>query len=218
MGCDKYMQMIMYAEVRENGMWKKVGNIFLSAFSEMHDILTDRVCDERNTILYELFGWVANRTEKYTEVKPINELKGLPEDVSADIASNDYFRFGGFTSYLTLEEILNYNWDATISHIGRIPEKSYVNWKKNGTTPARWDRDIAGKDKKVITPFVMNGILDGSIQRDEGVKYYIVVEYEPKSYKEYCNFFCSTSLPLLMQLMPKGGSYKDVRVVYTFAA
>ena len=218
MGCDKYMQMIMYAEVRENGAWKKVGNIFPSAFSEMHDILTDRVCDERNNILYELFGWFANRTEKYTEVKPINELKGLPEDVSADIASNDYFRFGGFTSYLTLEEILNYNWDATISHIGRIPEKSYVNWKKNGTTPARWDRHIAGKDKKVITPFIMNGILDGSIQRDDGVKYYVAVEYEPKSYKEYCNFFCSTSLPLLMQLVPKGGSYKDVRVVYTFAA
>ena len=64
----------------------------------------------------------------------------------------------------------------------------------------------------------MNGILDGSIQRDEGVKYYIVVEYDPKSYKEYCNFFCSTSLPLLMQLVPNGGSYKDVRVVYTFAA
>lgn len=96
----------------------------------MQDILTDRVCDERNTILYELFGWFANRTEKYTDVKPINELKGLPEDVSANIASNDYFRFGGFTSYLTLEEILNYNWDATISHIGRIPEKSYVNWKR----------------------------------------------------------------------------------------
>ena len=212
------MQMIMYAEVRKNDVWEKVDAIFPSAFSEMQDILTDRVGDERNTILYELFGWVANRTEKYTEVKPINELKGLPEDVSADIANNDYFRFGGFTSYLTLEEILNYNWDATISHIGRISEKSYVNWKKNGTTPARWDRHIAGKDKKVITPFIMNGILDGSIQRDEGVKYYIVVEYEPQSYKEYCNFFCSTSLPILMQLVPKGGSYKDVRVVYTFAA
>ena len=212
------MQMIMYAEVRKNDVWEKVDAIFPSAFSEMQDILTDRVCDERNIILYELFGWVANRTEKYTEVKPINELKGLPEDVSADIASNDYFRFGGFTSYLTLEEMLNYNWDATVSHIGRISEKSYVNWKKNGTTPARWDRHIAGKDKKVITPFIMNGILDGSIQRDEGVKYYIVVEYEPQSYKEYCNFFCSTSLPILMQLVPKGGSYKDVRVVYTFAA
>ena len=218
MGCDKYMQMIMYAEVRENGAWKKVGNIFPSAFSEMNGKLTDRVCDERNIFLYDLFGWVSNKLDKYTEIKPISELRGSPEDVSADIASNDYFRFGGFTSYLTLEEILNYNWDATISHLGRISEKAYVNWKKNGTTPARWDRHISGKDKKVITPFIMNGILDGSIQRDEGVKYYIVVEYEPKSYKEYCNFFCSTSLPLLMQLVPNGGSYKDVRVVYTFAA
>ena len=152
------MQMIMYAEVRKNDVWEKVDAIFPSAFSEMQDILTDRVCDDRNTILYELFGWVANMTEKYTEVKPINELKGLPEDVSADIASNDYFRFGGFTSYLTLEEILNYNWDATIYNIGRISEKSQVNGKKNDTIPDRWDRHIAGKNKKVINPFIMNGI------------------------------------------------------------
>ncbi len=218
MGCDKYMQMIMYAEVRENGAWKKVGNIFPSAFIEMNDKLTDRVCDERNIFLYELFGWVTNKLNGYTVINPISELRGLPDDASDAISSNDYFRFGGFTSYLTLEEILNYNWDATISHIGRIPEKSYVNWKKNGTYPARWDRHITGEDKKVITQFVMNGILDGSIQRDDGVKYYVAVEYEPKSYKEYCNFFCSTSLPLLMQLVPNGGSYKDVRVVYTFAA
>lgn len=218
MGCDKYMQMIMYAEVRENGAWKKVGNIFPSAFVEMNDKLTDRVCDERNIFLYELFGWVTNKLNGYTVINPISELRGLPDDASDAISSNDYFRFGGFTSYLTLEEILNYNWDATISHIGRIPEKSYVNWKKNGTHPARLDRHITGEDKKVITPFVMNGILDGSIQRDDGVKYYVAVEYAPKSYKEYCSFFCSTSLPLLMQLVPNGGSYKDVRVVYTFAA
>lgn len=218
MGCDKYMQMIMYAEVRKNDVWEKVDAIFPSAFSEMQDILTDRVCDERNTILYELFGWVANRTEKYTEVKPINELKGLPEDVSEDIASNDYFRFGGFTSYLTLEEILNYNWDATISHVGRIPEMAYVRWKRDGVAPTRWDRSISGEDKKIITSFVMNGILDESIPRDEGIRYYVVVEYDPKTCREYCNFFCGTSLPLLVKLVPQGGSYKDVRVVYTFAA
>ena len=45
MGCDKYMQMIMYAEVRKNDVWEKVDAIFPSAFSEMHDILTDRVCE-----------------------------------------------------------------------------------------------------------------------------------------------------------------------------
>lgn len=211
------MQLIMYAEVRKNGVWKKVGELFPSAFKEMFPNLTDRVCDERNVILYELFGWISNKLDKYTEIKPISELRGLPDDVSEDIASNDYFRFGGFTSYLTLNEILSYNWEATISRVGRIPEKTYVKWKKDGVTPARWDRHITGEDKKVITSFVMNGILEGSIQRDEGVKYYVIVEYEPKSYKEYCNFFCNTSLPLLLQLVPKGGSYEDVRVVYTFA-
>lgn len=211
------MQMIMYAEVRKNGVWEKVGELFPSAFREMFPNLTDRVCDERNAILYELFGWISNKSEKYTEIKPISELKGLPDDVPAEIASNHYFCFGGFNSYLTLAEIMDYNWDATISHVGKISEKAYVNWKKNGTVPARWDRHITGEDKKIITPFVMNGILDGSILRDEGIKYYVAVEYEPKSYKEYCNFFCSTSLPLLLQLVPKGGSYEDVRVVYTFA-
>lgn len=210
------MQMIMYAEVRKNGIWEKVGSIFPSAFSEMCGKLTDRVCDERNDFLYELFGWTTNKAEKYTVIHPINELRGLPNDTSEEIANNHYFCFGGFTSYVTLNEILNYNWDATISHIGRIPEKSYVRWKRDGILPARWDRHISGEDKKVITSFVMNGILDGSIQRDEGIKYYVAVEYAPKSYKEYCSFFCSTSLPLLINLVPQNGNYEDVRVVYTF--
>lgn len=216
MGCDKYMQMIMYAEVRENGAWKKVGNIFPSAFIEMNDKLTDRVCDERNIFLYELFGWVSNKLDKYTEIKPISELRGLPDDVSDEIASNNYFRFGGFNSYLTLDELLNYNWDATISHLGRLSEKAYVHWKRDGVIPARWDRHISGKDKQVVTSFVMDGILDGSIPRDEGINYCVIVEYDPKSYKEYCSFFCDNALPLLVGLVPNGGSYKDVRVVYTF--
>lgn len=210
------MQMIMYAEVRKNGIWEKVGSIFPSAFSEMRGKLTDRVCDERNAFLYELFGWTVNKTEKYTVIHPISELRGLPNDASEEIANNHYFCFGGFTSYVTLNEILNYNWDATISHIGRIPEKSYVRWKRDGILPARWDSHISGEDKKVITSFVMNGILDGSIQREEGIKYYVAVEYAPKSYKEYCSFFCSTSLPLLINLVPQNGNYEDVRVVYTF--
>lgn len=210
------MQMIMYAEVRKNGVWEKAGSIFPSAFSEMRGKLTDRVCDERNAFLYELFGWTTNKAEKYTVIHPISELRGIPNDASKEIANNHYFCFGGFTSYVTLNEILNYNWDATISHIGRIPEKSYVHWKRDGILPARWDRHISGEDKKVITSFVMNGILDGSIQRDEGIKYYVAVEYAPKSYKEYCSFFCSTSLPLLINLVPQNGNYEDVRVVYTF--
>ena len=62
----------------------------------------------------------------------------------------------------------------------------------------------------------MNGILDESIPRDEGIKYYVVVEYDPKTCRAYCNFFCGTSLPLLVKLVPQGGNYEDVRVIYTF--
>ena len=182
----------------------------------MNDELTDRVCDERNIFLYELFGWVTNQLNGYTVINPISELRGLPDDASDAISSNHYFRFGGFASYVTLNEMLNYNWDATISHVGRIPEKAYVHWKRDGVAPTRWDRSISGEDKKIITSFVMNGILDESIPRDEGIKYYVVVEYDPKTCREYCNFFCGTSLPLLVKLVPQGGNYEDVRVVYTF--
>jgi hypothetical protein len=124
MGCDIHM----YAEVRnkKTNKWEKVGKVFKNEWYdpeqktkvyeehgyEWNAQFTDQPYDERN---YDVFAVLAGVRRDAT---PIDKPRGLPEDISDEvkqIAEND--PDGHSYSYLTLKELLSYNWkDENTSH------------------------------------------------------------------------------------------------------
>lgn len=97
----------MFAEVRSDGRWKKVGWVFDDGDGGM----TDHPYDGRN---YRLFAALAGVRNGYGEaVTPISTPRGLPADVSPEVQSeshdDDYSH-----SWLLLSELLAYDWNQVV--------------------------------------------------------------------------------------------------------
>lgn len=188
------MYMIMKAEVRQNGVWTQVGKVFESA---LHDgLITDRVCDERNPILFEVFG--APNTCKY-ERTFIEPVKHIVKD--------------SFVAYL--DDLLKYNWNATVSRKGVISEWQYKRFQERGITPVNKNRLVLNPEAKVISTAEMDAILLGHEART-APQYYVNFLYDTKTLRECCYFFYYNSLEKLTELIPEGGTEHCVRVVYNF--
>lgn len=207
------MNLIMYAEVFKDDTWHFVDEpIFKSALPEMQGHLTNRVCDEHNYVLFEvLTGMHFDFNDIYTTIPTIRASKWLPVDVSEEIKN----KFSGmYTHILSLSDILNFKWDATISKRGCISEWQYKRMKKKNIPPIATNRVIFDKNAKVVNPFQMDMILASDTLRTSK-KYYVNIELSPTPLREYCKFFCNVSMPELLRLIPEGGSVDDVRVIYT---
>lgn len=194
------MYMIMKAEVLVDGEWQAVGKVFQSALQPYFWMgekpLTDRVCDARNPILYVVFGAPHVRRNKRTEIETM-----------------PYVDNGGHITYL--DELVGYNWNAPVSDIGIISEFQYKRWQESGIEPTNVNRYVVGKDAKIVTPFEMDMILMNDNLR-VAKKYYVKFNYNTRTVKDECAFFCNTSIPALMKLVPSGGTMHDVRVRYAF--
>ena len=190
------MYMIMKAEVFENGEWRKVDKLFQSALQE--NLMTDRVCDERNPILYEVLG--APKTCRF-EHDPLVTVGTYNKE------KNNYIAY--------LDELVKYNWNTSVACIGTISEWQYKRLKSDGITPVNTNHYVRGERAKIVSSFEMDMISDNDELRD-AQKYYVQHEYDIKPLSAYCEFFCKTTIPTLMKLVPPGGTMHDVRVIYSF--
>ena len=180
------MQMIMYCEILKQNEWERSGIVFQSAL--MEELKTARVCDEFNLILYEIFGGPKiNGT--------IAEMHGIEK-------TDEYF-------IVSLDNILSYDWDAQIHKTGLISEWQYKRLKEQGIEPVHKRNKVF--DAAIISPFEMDMILkDDSLRSAD--KYYVKYDYDFKSLRELCSFFCEESIPALMKLAQNS----DIRVIYNF--
>ena len=186
------MHMIMKAEVYKDGKWQPVGKIFQSALEE--NMLTDRVCDERNPILYEIFGG----PKINGMISPIEGIQNTDE---------------GYVVYLS--DILNYNWDDTICSNGLISEWQYRRYKEQGIKPAYVRKKISDiENTAVVSLFEMDDILENDDLRTSQ-KYYVNYQYDFKSLHELCCFFHKTSVASLVDLATDN-KIDTVRVIYCF--
>ena len=118
MGCDIHM----YAEVKKNNKWSKVGDVFENMWyskdrelSDWNKPLTDTPYDGRN---YDLFAILADVRNGHgfagcvtgERFNPISEPKGLPDDVSKKIKkeSDKWDGDGHSHSYFTVKELLDF--------------------------------------------------------------------------------------------------------------
>lgn len=191
------MYMIMKAEIFKDGAWHQVQDkIFQSALQE--DLFTDRVCDERNHILYEILG--APKTCHF-EHTPINTMGTYDEKTH--------------TGVVYLDELVKYDWCTSVARIGIISEWQYERLKHDGIEPANKSAHIFDSNAKLVSPSEMDMILANKDLRDAS-KYYVRYEYDAQPLNELCDFFCNITLPSLIKLIPEDGTTKDVRAVYSF--
>ena len=115
---------------------------------------------------------------------------------------------------LTSLNLCSFKWDKEFYETGYISEWQYKNLKNNALKPVNIVKHPYRLGKLVVSPFYMDMVLSGFILREEG-KYYIEYQYNKSTARETFKFFCETSIPGLLKLIPKGGSTNDVRVIYS---
>lgn len=190
--------MIMFAEVKQDGIWHKVGKQFKSALEELDGQSTDRVFDGRNK---DLETFLHNNS--YTT--------NMPLDVSDAIKNNKYF---GVVNCITLKELINLNWDKEVYKIGYISEWQYEYVQNSGQKPARILDQPFWKETEIVSPFKMDLIINNPVLRTSD-KYYVEYIYDKTTIREQCKFFCETSIPALIKLIPDNGTIEDVRIIFS---
>lgn len=190
--------MIMFVEVKQDGVWHKVGKQFESTFEELKGQLTDRVYDGRNKDL-ESFLY----SNSYTT--------NMPLDVSEDIKNNKYL---GAVNCITLKELIDLDWDKEVYKMGYISEWQHGYVKNSGKEPARIFDQPFWKDSEIVSPFKMDLIINNPILRTNS-KYYVEHKYDKTTIREQCKFFCETSIPALIKLIPDDGTTEDVRIIFS---
>lgn len=217
----------MYAEVHKNKQWKKAGDVFKNGWyskdrplDDWNKPYTDHPYDGRNYDLFAILADVRNGrgfAGSLTSLgfNPISEPKGLPNDVTSKVAEllEDY---GYGYSYLTLKELKDYDWNQSITHVGVLSEKQYIEMKEAGEHPNSWSGGISGRDIVTVDANTMDKILDKTMDRNSNLKYYVQTEFPSQTYKECCLGFVEDTIPELEKLIPEGGTDEDVRILFAF--
>lgn len=191
--------MVMFAEVRKNGQWHKVGKEFVSTYEEMEGQLTDRVFDGRNDYLtsalrdYSVYGILTN-------------------DVSDEV-KNRIRRDAAY--FCSLRNILSdINWDEEFYEVGYISEWQYVRLKKDNTKPVNIIKNPWYVGYREVSSFHMDMIIEHPSLREDK-KYCVKYKYNKHVLKDQCEFFCNITVPTLIELIPEGGTIDDVRIIFS---
>lgn len=202
----------MFCEIRKNGKWtankKKI-------FPSYRDEKTESPWIFRN---YDLFAILANVRNGYgfagcytgEEFNPIDECKGLPEDVT-NYTKERLFSYGYGESYYTLTELEQYDWTQKHQSYGIVEYDEYAHSVAEGKIPDHWCGGISGEGVRVIpaSKFPLK-------RRLKKFKYYVEGYFPAETYAEAVGGFYSTTIPLLRSLIPEGGTSDDVRIVFNF--
>lgn len=190
--------MVMFAEVKKDGQWQKVGAVFKSTYEELNGRLTDRVFDGRNKTLESFLYNNAYVT-------------GMPLDASDEIKHNKNI---GVANCLTLKELLSLKWDEEVDKTGYISEWQYERFKKDGIAPVAITDKLIIPDVKAVTPFEMDLIIKYPVLRTAR-KYYVAYKYDKRTYAEMFSFFCYESIPALIKCIPEFATTQDVRIIFS---
>ena len=174
--------------------------------------------DGRN---YNLFAILANVRNGYgfagietgSGFNCIQEDRGLPEDVSNEVETELDDEYLHNIGYITLRELVEFDWNQTTTHYGTVREEGYKQWKENGQ-PDSWSGAIRGPLIVELTNEEMEGLLNGTYKREPSREYTTRVEWK-NTYAESVGDFYTESLPMLQQRSDKTDG-SDIRIVFGF--
>lgn len=219
MGCDIHMH---YEVKNENGWsfydWKSefvIGHYDDgSAQYDYRKVFDHPLYISRN---YDLFAILANvrNGRGFAGIptgygfNPISEPRGLPEDVTSIVKedSNDWGGDGHSHSWLSLSEVLNYNWNQTTSHYGVVGVQEYKEFLSAGK-PSSWCGSVMGGSIKMVSNEEMDRVIS---ENDESKEFYTRVLWE-ETYRDSVGDAWFSSLKHLSDMF----GTDNVRLVFWF--
>lgn len=230
MGTDIHMA----CEVRHNGKWELVKDkVFKnpwykpnSEYSWEQKEYTNIPYDDRSYTLFAILADVRNREER---LNPISEPKGYPEDMCDELKNDIYGDYdedaynyrptlsnAHSASWLTLKELLDYDWNQMHRDYGCVSEDTYRDFIMRGLHPECWSRDVGGRNIVHLSEEKMVDLIQGKYPREHEKKYYTKCYFIAETYKEASGRFYDDVIPVLQKLVPNGGTTEDVRLVFDF--
>lgn len=239
MGCDIHC----YVEKRDGSKWVSADRWEPCEYEPDSGRKTvpygSRIYSGRN---YDLFGILADvrNGRGFAGIRtgagfnPISEPKGLPVDVSPEVkAESEGWGCDGHShSWLTLSELLAYDWTQETEHQGDVDGVTFEKWARwnraKGEAPEYWCGSCSGSSIIHISPEDMEarvkelnaelaGMKDVTFaQREELTKarlgdLHTIVTWRQPYYKAVRSFLSDT-MPRLFRL----GSPDNVRLVFWF--
>lgn len=238
MGTDIHMA----CEVRRNGKWELVTDkVFKnswyrpdSKYSWAQEEYTYIPYDSRCYNLFAILADVRNG-RGFAGVKigeafnPISEPKGYPEDMCDELKrdiSGDYDEDAydyrptlsneHSASWLTLKELLDYDWNQLHRDYGCVNEDTYRDFVMKGLHPDSWSGDTSGLNIVHLSEEDMVDLIQGRYPREPGKQYYTFCYFLAETYKDASGRFYEDVIPVLQKLIPDGGTAEDVRLVFDF--
>lgn len=221
MGCDIHMR----AEVRRDGAWTPVGEVFDSLWRD--EAKTAEPYGGRN---YDLFAMLADVRNGHgfagiptgEGFAPIAAPRGIPQDAHPETLefARSYGVDGHSHSWHALADLRAYDWDgqSTVRY-GVVPADEYERLRAEGATPHSWSSAVSGPG---VVTFSEQGYEDwkASGRPDPGL---LGGEVKPRvrmmwrvSYRDAAGAAWFTAMERLASLVPQGGSESDVRIVFFF--
>ena len=222
MGTDIHMA----AEVRKNGKWELVT---AKLFTGWGDEKTNIPYEGRN---YNLFSMLADVRNGYgfagcitgERIIPISEPKGYPSDMCQELKHNLecddcnewYLSNDHSASFLTLKELLEYDWSRIHRTIGVVSLEEYKETLYKGKHPREWCGGVGGANTVMISEEEAKAMIEGKIPTLPDKNYYLQCWFPGRTYADKAGSFYSETLPILKTLIPEGGTEEDVRIVFDF--
>lgn len=166
---------------------------------------------------------------------PIAEPRGLPEDMrsmsgkevwDAELGEHSY-------SWLTVKELVDYDWSQESIIAGVIHMKAYAEymdkrrWKQYASPPS-WAGSVSGYQVEVISNEEMEWRIKERLESDgpwstwpgeysdqNTIRYYTHLKW-PMMYSVAAGRFWTITMPKLIKLARDNGGYENVRIVFGF--
>lgn len=230
-GCDIHF----YVERLVNGKWESADKWTPDQYAEADEKplaldYDNSFYHDRNYDLFAILADVRNGQgfagcDTGDGFVPISEQRGLPDDVTAIVKeqSDNYGCDGHSHSWLTVAELLAYDWTQETKHRGYVSAIEYSKWnqyrRERGECPEGYCGDVGGGAIRKVTETEMKVLLE-PFGADRAMEPQIIaalhsvycqVEWSQPYYKT-ARRFLSDCLPRLWRL----GKPDDVRIVFWF--
>lgn len=186
---------------------------WLSQASKEHT--PDFLYSDRNYVLFAALAGVRNGlgvagVDTGDPLTPVDEPRGLPTDVSDEVAKEEteWGCDGHSHSYLYLQELLDYDWDQPVVQRGVVSQIEFKRWEETGR-PRMWSGGVAGSNVHNISNEQMRERISAE-QPCDG--YYTRIQWT-QPLRELVRDF----LPAIEKLKKlSGGDTTAVRIVFWF--
>jgi len=131
--------------------------------------------DNRNYVLFSILGDVRSNGS----VEPISNKRGIPKNSKID--PNDVYIGDHSFTWVSLKELVDYDWEAGKVTCGIITEKQYKKFRKEQKRPSTWCAVVGGRNIVTVDEFTHGFV-------EETIPWLMTLVDDPKNLRIVCGF------------------------------